>query len=537
MEIHRPRSRHWAGRPQAVGALLASLGAFVACSGGDSSNEGGGNGGSSSGGSAQGGSSRGGSGVIDGGTPGDASTSDGGTVVPIPGEGECAWTPGERPTAELPPVHTNEYVIELERWQISNTGQDPVETRNRINEAIQWAKDNGYDKIVIPPGHYLVGEPTNDIYAGGIELEGDMTLELSDGAVVQMAPNDRWNYCVISVQSNSNVTIRGGEVIGDRDQHDYGDPEPKGHDEGHGICVWTAVDRVLVEDIELHQLTGDGVLIVGTQGSDEAEEAPSTNITIRNSDIHHNRRQGISIVGARNVVIEGNRIHHIEGTAPQFGVDIEGAGRRDQDIHIVRNIFHHNAGGDLVTSSGHNVWFEENTLSQCQVNEAGEYDPALACDLDAQIDGPIILWKETDTVVLNNRIRMSMRTVNGFWGILGYVSGDDRAPTRDNPIGNYIAGNTFYDAGIHMAHNMRYYVADNTIHNGLILAYNLGCMRLKNNRINRVAGENYKLRNVAGVASGNVLNRSEGALPAEDRQMHFPMADDAPYRNSSPVFW
>jgi hypothetical protein len=465
--------------------------------------------------------------------PPDAQAGGGGGVHPIPGPGECAWEPGERPTAELPPEHTNEYVIDLAHWQIDNNRGDPVETRTRMNEAIRWARDNGFDKIVLPAGTYLVGEPTNDAYAAGIELEGDMTFELSDGAVIEMATNDRWNYCVLSVEGNSNITIRGGEIVGDRGSHVYAGGGA--HDEGHGICVWTSVDHILIEQMELHELTGDGVLIVGRLGTDEEPEAPSTHITIRNNDIHHNRRQGVSIVGGHNVVIEENQLHHIEGTAPQFGIDIEGAGRTDRDILIYRNAFHHNAGGDLVTSSGRNVWIEDNTMIQCQVDAAGAYDPGLPCELQEQVDGPIILWKETDNVVLNNTIRMSMPTVNGWWGILGYTARD--GPTRDNPIGNYISGNTLHDAGIHLSHNMRYFVEGNTIHEGLLLGYLLACTRLQNNRIHRVSGEHYKLRNVAGQAQGNILNRGEGAPPAEDVVLHFPMADDAPYRNSSPVFW
>jgi parallel beta-helix repeat protein len=470
--------------------------------------------------------------LADGGDGLDGQAIDG-AVTPIPGSGECAWEPGQRPTAELPTQHTKEYVIELDRWEISSDRGDPIETRSRMNEAILWATQNGFDKIVVPAGTYLVGEATNDAYAAGIELQGNMTFELAQGAVIEMAPNDRWNYCVITVNDKSNVTIRGGEVRGDRANHIY---EGGGaHDEGHGICVWTSVDRILIEDMELHELTGDGVLIVGSKASDTAEELPSTNITLRNNDIHHNRRQGISIVGAHNVVIENNRIHHIEGTSPQFGIDIEGAGRTDRDILVYRNHFYNNAGGDFVTSSGRNVWVEENTMTQCQVNEQGVHDPALPCDLEEQVDGPIVLWKETDNVILNNSIRMSIRTVNGFWGIIGYTAGD--GPTRKNPAGNYIAGNTLHGAGIHMAHNMRYFVSHNTIHQGLILGYLLGCTRLEDNHINRTEAENYKLRNVAGFARGNILNRSDGAPPEDDVEVHFPMADDAPYRNSSPVYW
>ncbi len=491
---------------------------------------------SSSNNSASAGSGANGSTGVGGGASGGGSASGGsGAGIPVT-PNECDWERGERPTAALPPPHNNEYVIDLGQWNISNTGQNPVETRTRLNEAIVWAKENGFNKVVIPPGTYLVGEATTNNYAGGINLQGDMTLELSNDTVIAMAPNDRWNYCVINVNGNSNITIRGGEIIGDRDQHDYGTP-PTAHDEGHGICIWSGVDRVLVENMELHELTGDGVLIVGVKEADDVAEKPTTNVTIRNNNIHHNRRQGVSVVGGHNVVIEDNHIHHIEGTSPQFGVDIEGAGRSDKDILIFRNNFHNNAGGDFVTSTGRNVWVEENKMAQCQVNSQGQFDASLPCLLDKQVDGPVIVWKETDNVIINNEFWMSKPTVNGYWAILGYVSSQDKTPTRDNEIGNYIGGNTFHDSGIHMAHNMKYVVSNNTLHNGLILAYNLACTRLESNRINREAGENYKLRNVAGVSSGNILNRSPGADPAEDYQIRFPMADDAPYRNSSPVFW
>lgn len=487
-------------------------------------------GGSSSGGDGDSGD---GNGALENPISPDAPTSDGSTVSDVPGDDECpAWSPGERPTVELPDTHTKEYELDLARWEIDNDSGDPVETRTRMNEAIEWAAANDFDKVIVPAGTYLVGEDTNDVYSAGIELVENMTLELADGAKIQMAPNDRWNYCV--VVAHNNTTIRGGIIEGDRADHTY-DEEDKGHDEGHGVCVWTAISRVLIEDTELTELTGDGVLIVGRKESDTQAETPTTDVTIRNNNIHHNRRQGVSIVGGHRVLIENNQIHHIEGTAPQFGVDIEGAGREDRDIHIFRNNFHHNAGGDIVTSTGKNVWIEENTLTQCRVGDDGKYDPALPCLLEKQIDAPIILWKETDNVVLNNSIRMAIRTVNGFWGILGYTKRD--GPTRDNPVGNYIAGNTFYDAGIHMAYNSRTVLSNNTLNEGMILGFNLGCTRLEDNRINRTQRENYKLRNVAGVASGNLLNKSEGAPESDDQEMHFPMANDAPYRNSSPVFW
>ncbi|MFK7991613.1 MAG: right-handed parallel beta-helix repeat-containing protein [Sandaracinaceae bacterium] len=476
------------------------------------------------------------------GTSPDAAMSDASTLTPIPAEGECAWEVGERPTADLPPVHDNEYTLELERWMIDNDGGDPVETRQRMNEGIAWAVDNGFNKVIVPSGRYLVGELTNDIYSAGIQLPGDMTLELADDAVIEMAPNDRHNYCVISVDGNENITIRGGQIRGDRADHMYvGDTA---HDEGHGVCVWTSANRVLIEDTELTELTGDGVLIVGSRGTDEEPEVPSTHVTIRNNEIHHNRRNGVAVVGGHNVVIENNHIHHIQGTAPQFGVDVEGAGRTDRDILIFRNNFHDNWGGDFVTSTGRNVWLEENTMTQCQVNDAGEFDASLPCETDpdedrwaGQSDGPIVLWQNTDTVVLNNRVRMTSRSSNGLWGLIGYPN--EREAVRNNDVGNFIAGNTFFDCGVHDSWNRLQYISNNTVHNSLMLLFRLECTRLEDNHVNRESGLRYQIRNVAGLAEGNSFNReAETGFPeGDDIEAHFPMSDDAPYRNSSPVFW
>ena len=476
-----------------------------------------------------------GCGSDDGASEGADAGTDGGTnTEPAPSEGECGWEQGERPSAQLPPTHDSAYTIDLQQWVIDNDGGDPVETRQRMNEAIAWAIEEGFDKVIVPPGRYVVGELTNDIYAAGLVLPGNMTLELSDETIIEMTPNDRHNYCVISVDGHDDITIRGGMIRGDRANHDY---SSGANDEGHGVCVWTSANRILIEETELTELTGDGVLIVGSAPADDdpAAEVPSTNITIRNTEIHHNRRNGVAIVGGHNVVIENNHIHHMEGTSPQFGIDIEGVQRRDQDILIFQNNFHDNVGGDFVTSTGRNVWFEENTLTQCQVNDQGQYDALLPCENDEQIDGPIVLWQNTDTVVINNQIRMTERTVNGMWGIINYAS--IREAVRDNPIGNNVSGNTFYNCGIHSAWNRLQHIADNTIHEGTLLAYLLECTRLQDNRINRVSGERFKLRNVAGQAEGNIINRDEGAPPEGDVPVYFPMADDSPYRNSSPVFW
>ncbi len=441
------------------------------------------------------------------------------------GSGDCVSVAGPRPQAELPPEHTNRYVVELERWSIPNDGTLPIETRQGINAAIVWATEQGYDLIALPPGEYLVGENTNPIYADGIDLLPDMTLDLTDDVVIRMAPNDRPNYCVLNLNGNSNITIRGGELIGDRDEHDY--VGKSAHSEGHGICVWTAVDRVLIEQMDLHDVTGDGVLVLGEVPSNP-DPAQATNITIRNNRIHHNRRQGIAIVGGANIVIDHNHIHHINGSSPQFGIDIEGAGRRDNDILVTRNNFHDNRGGDFVSSTGRNVWFEENTLTQCRADARGKYDPDLPCDLKWQTDGPFIHWKETDNVIINNVIRnTNVGTHNSpWWGIVGYTGGG--GPERQNPVGNFIMGNTFIDGGINMANNSLYFAANNTLLNGIFLAAHVECLRADDNAITRGERGTYYFDNVSGIVTNNT---HDGTV------IDFDMTDEASITSFQPFPW
>jgi len=94
---------------------------------------------------------------------------------------------------------------------------------------------------------------------------------------------------------------------------------------------------------------------------------PSENVIVRNSELHHNRRQGITIGGADNVVIEHNVIHDINGVAPQSGIDVEGGygenGFLNTNIQIRNNEFYNNAAYDVILYDGNNAVVEGNHLA------------------------------------------------------------------------------------------------------------------------------------------------------------------------------
>ena len=96
----------------------------------------------------------------------------------------------------------------------------------------------------------------------------------------------------------------------------------------------------------------------------------SKNVTIKNSDIGYNRRQGISLVGSDGVKIINNHIHHTNGTAPQSGIDIEPGFFPGRNTVIKGNTFTDNKI-QIVLAYGENVTIEGNSFKQSMKGSVG----------------------------------------------------------------------------------------------------------------------------------------------------------------------
>ena len=394
------------------------------------------------------------------------------------------------------PHPDGEYVIDLARWGISSSGSNPVKTTDGLNQAIAWASEQGFGKITVPDGHFLIGKDATFNYQAGLVLPSNIELKLGSNTLLEMATNNKWNYCVIAVNGKSDVTIRGGTIKGDRRTHIF-TPRPSdgktAHDEGHAICLQNGTKRVLVEGMRIHSLTGDGLLLV--QNIED--------VTIRSNEIFNNRRQGVSVVGGQRIAILNNEIHHIRGTAPQFGIDIEGAGRLDRDILIRKNSFHHNRGGDVVNTSGKNVFIVDNSMHQGREGNNHRY-----------IDGPLVTWERTDNVIAHNTITMLNGSVNGRLGYIQYSGNRD-----NNPNTTYVHDNVCHGCGMFM-----YRAGDADIRRNKFYGYFLALADFRNATVidNEVSygppGSprycwNYRIRNTTGVASGNTLEGQAFNLP------------------------
>lgn len=369
------------------------------------------------------------------------------------------------------------YELELERWNIYNNGTHPIETTKGINSALQWAKEHGYKTFQIPAGTYLIAKGTQQSDPEArINMVSDMDLLLDEETILQKEANEFELYSVLYIGPNvRNVTVRGGSLVGDREDHDFSKkgPDTGGtHEWGNGIEI-VGAENIVIDGVKIEKFTGDGIIVSGTtvtgsyitettlesggldnQGNpikadgkirsnnrevthfdnpaydkfknihfwlpegvnsgskvdvfyyrkdgsfikadknirfhsgesiipNEADhfravfEAPSTkgvkvnrmtvnisrNVTIQNSDIGYNRRQGISLVGSDGVKIINNHIHHTNGTAPQSGIDIEPGFFPGRNTVIKGNTFTDNKI-QIVLAYGENVTIEDNRFDQ-----------------------------------------------------------------------------------------------------------------------------------------------------------------------------
>lgn len=391
------------------------------------------------------------------------------------------------------------YTIDITQWDIPTNYTNAAKTTANLQAAIDWAHEEGYTQIMLPEGAYLVGEDINAIYQGGIDIYGNTEFIFAEGAVLGIETNNKWNYCVLRLNGD-NITVRDGVIVGERDTHIFTPRDNDGktaHDEGHGICVWNN-NNVRIENMEIRDVTGDGSLVLD-----------SNDVTFTNNTIFNNRRQGISIVGGVRIKITDNEIHHISGTAPQFGIDIEGPGRVDEDILIQKNYFHHNSGGDIVNASGENVYIIDNIMEQ---GEGGKY-----------LDGPIVSWHKTHTIIARNIITMVDGSANGRLGYIQYSSGGNKGHNR----ATYVHDNVMNSCGMYMYKSsgadvrrnkfLGYFAAFTDFEN-LLLMDNLVTYSEDHPQLRYCWS--YRFNNAKGFASGNYLGDNLEEIPLSETKSY-----------------
>ncbi|MNZ70530.1 Pectate lyase superfamily protein [compost metagenome] len=186
-------------------------------------------------------------------------------------------------------------------------------------------------KVMVPDGVYMIDA------VPGIMIGSDTTLSLSSGAIIKAIPNDKIRYSILKINMASNVTVIGGTLIGERDEHKGVDGEW-----GMGIHIRGATN-VIIDGVTVKNTWGDGFYI----------NERSRNIEICSVTADNNRRQGMSITSADGVKILNSTFKNTKGTRPQAGIDIEpNKNNTVSNVQILNSQFLNNKGAGIIIYAG-----------------------------------------------------------------------------------------------------------------------------------------------------------------------------------------
>ncbi|RDS81147.1 hypothetical protein DWU98_11430 [Dyella monticola] len=188
------------------------------------------------------------------------------------------------------------------------TGNGVTDDTAAIQAAINALPASG-GTVVIPNGTYMINALT------GLNLRSHVRLSMWGGAYLKAIPNNATRYNIVKAWNVNNVEIVGGNVVGERTQHQGTTGEW-----GYGINI-SGSSNVFVHDIGVSNSWGDGIL-VGATGSGSTAVL-SANVTLLRVTSTNNRRQGLTICPATQVYVVNSTFSNSNGTAPQSGIDIE----------------------------------------------------------------------------------------------------------------------------------------------------------------------------------------------------------------------
>jgi hypothetical protein len=285
------------------------------------------------------------------------------------------------------------YYIEIDKWGIYNNGTHPTETENGINNALIWAKNNGYQGAFLKEGTYLIestyyADPINKTGGAGIgspypasnraggergiKPPSNFIFEMDKNCIIKMNTNNAHNYVCISIVDKDNVVIKGGKIIGDKDTHQftfYNNYGIGGH--GYGLVIERS-NNIKVYDSEFSNCCGDGVLIT----SDVSFYRMGKNIYMKNVTCRGNARQGMSIVAGDYMLFEDCTFTETSGMSPEYGVDIECPSYSPTNIVFRRCNFSKNAKGGLINANG-----IKPVLEDCVFTQDLSYHPAFGIEV------------------------------------------------------------------------------------------------------------------------------------------------------------
>lgn len=219
-----------------------------------------------------------------------------------------------------------------------------------------------------------------------INVPSNFTLIMGNDVHLRVFPNSNNDYTLLAVRDVTNVRIQGGNLYGDRSNHD--DSKQIGNS-GHVFQVHGA-NKIVIEGVKLINGTGDGININSIGFTFESGYIPANDIKVLNCILDNNRRNNISITDGFNMLIDGNTFLNAGkdnpgsvGVAPGYAIDIEAVRGKSNgqyiyyekayDITISNNIERGSKYGAFIVAIGQDTRIINNTTEgSIDISDASE---------------------------------------------------------------------------------------------------------------------------------------------------------------------
>ncbi|MDN3667146.1 right-handed parallel beta-helix repeat-containing protein [Algibacter miyuki] len=329
---------------------------------------------------------------------------------------------------EKPAIRDVSFNFEPSRWGIvEGKVSDAVALKNReiLNSMMVLAKNYGFNTLKIDEmdAYFEVGARVNNPKIKSEEailIPSDFNLAMTDNTFIRVQPSNAHSYALIMVYESENISITGGNLVGDRWEHDYtpiidlyGNSYDS-HEWGHVMDIRGGVN-VVIDGVRISDASGDGFQVAGSTirniDGTAGNSVISTGVVLKNSIIEASRRNALSLLDGDGILVENCDIldtalgtnptgenYSSAGTWPKHGVSFEAWRVRNSDgslyeyekienVILRGNRFKGNIYGDIVLFTGsfitvENNYFESrignkasnNIIIRNNVMQAGEID-------------------------------------------------------------------------------------------------------------------------------------------------------------------
>ena len=206
-------------------------------------------------------------------------------------------------------------------WKVSNISTTMFATldyTNSLRDVLALSNPDIKNTIYIGYGRYYVTAHHNDEQCLCIVSNSNVTI---DGDIV-LTPNNYASYKIIYIKGQ-NIQLNGrGTIVGDKYKH-----QGEKGEWGMGISLNNCQD-IRISNLGVKDCWGDCIYISNN----------SSNVTLDGLFLDNGRRQGVSVISAKNVLIKNCFFTNIAGKAPQYAIDVEPNERDTVDDVCIDNV-------------------------------------------------------------------------------------------------------------------------------------------------------------------------------------------------------